>query len=495
MIGAEVGGFRIESMLGAGSMGVIYVARQRSPERRVALKLIAPAYAHDGSFRRRFLREVSAAAAIEHPHILPVYEAGEDDGTLYMAMRLIEGSDLREILARDSTLSPERTVLIGGQVADALDTAHDRGLVHRDVKPGNILVSTGTTGDFASLSDFGLSTWTATTNATLETTGRMVGTANYVAPEQIEGARVDRRADIYSLGCVIFECLTGRPPFDGGPPATILHAHLHRSPPAASSVNPGLPGQVDQVLARALAKDPADRPASCGELVGELRAAFAGRPVTARTEPPVEPAAARRPRWPAVLAAVTLVALALLAGILTGSATRTAQPDGPTSPSEPPKTPAARDVIRDGVQVTASQTAPSSEDGAGNIVTYVPANVIDGDIRTAWRTPGDGVGQTVTLIFDNPVDVSRIGLVPGYAKTDPITGVDRFRQHRIVVEARFLIPGLPPITKTYRPEPVPQFVRIGATTRRVTIEVTETTEPGGLDFTAISEIYVVGSPQ
>ena len=152
-------------------------------------------------------------------------------------------------------------------------------------------------------------------------------------------------------------------------------------------------------------------------------------------------------------------------------------------------------LIREGVQVIASDTAPSSTDAAGNMVTYVPANVIDGDVETAWRTPGAGKDESVTLIFDNPINVVRIGLIPGYAKTDPQTGVDRFLQNRIIETVAYQVPGLPNTTKTFRPLPVPQFVRLDATTSRITVKILETSASGGLDYTAISEIYVYGYSQ
>jgi len=224
-IGTNVAGFAIESVLGRGAMGVVYVARQDSPARRVALKLIAPAFAGDEVFRRRFLREATAAAAIEHPHILPVYAAGDSNGILFMAMRLVDGQDLGEILREANELPLERVARIIRQIGEALDAAHARGLVHRDVKPGNVLVTRqrdAEDADFCYLTDFGISTWTASSAATITQTGQMMGTASYVAPEQIEGGNVDGRADLYSLGCVLYECLTGRPPFSGRQAAAIL---------------------------------------------------------------------------------------------------------------------------------------------------------------------------------------------------------------------------------------------------------------------------------
>jgi serine/threonine protein kinase len=502
IIGTNVAGFAIESVLGRGAMGVVYVARQDSPARRVALKLIAPAFANDDVFRRRFLREATAAAAIEHPHILPVYAAGESNGILFMAMRLVDGQDLGEILRGADELPLDRVVRIIRQIGEALDAAHARGLVHRDVKPGNVLVTRqrdAEDADFCYLTDFGISTWTASSAATITQTGQMMGTASYVAPEQIEGGNVDGRADLYSLGCVLYECLTGRPPFSGRQAAAILYAHLHEEPAPPSSIRPDLPTGVDDVTARALRKAPGERYASCRELTHDLERALTG---TDSPRAKVRLAAAPRPAprtastsgsggrstWAvaAVVATVIIVAVA-------GAAFLALRDRGPAQSAS--SSVAAPPLIREGVQVTASSTAPSSTDAAGNPVTYVPANVIDGNVQTAWRTPGDGHGQWVTLIFDNPIDVVRIGLIPGYAKTDPLTGANRFLQDRIIKAVAYQIPGLPNTPQTFQPVPVPQFVQLRATTSQITVKILATTAAGGLDYTAISEIYVYGYPQ
>ena len=358
IVGTDVAGYAIESVLGRGAMGVVYVARQRSPERRVALKLITPAFAGDQMFRRRFLREATAAAAIEHPHILPVYAAGEADGILFMAMRLVDGQDLHEVLRGSAGLPLERVANIVGQVGEALDAAHARGLVHRDVKPGNVLVirqADTDDADFCYLTDFGVSIWTASSAATTASTDQMVGTANYVAPEQIEGARVDGSTDLYSLGCVLYECLTGRAPFGGRSPAAILYAHLHEQAPAPSSIRPSLPPGVDAVIDRALRKLPEERYASGREMTQELRAAMSGSSLTL-AKIPLATATGRepvsrpwgRPMWVAVAAAATIAVVAGL-GYL---AVRDRGPADGSSPSV-----AAPQLIREGVQVTASNTA------------------------------------------------------------------------------------------------------------------------------------------
>jgi serine/threonine-protein kinase len=492
MVGTDVAGYAIESVLGRGAMGVVYVARQHSPARRVALKLINPAFAGDETFRRRFVREATAAAAIEHPHILPVYAAGESDGILFMAMRLVDGQDLGEILRRSAPLPLDRIVRIVGQVGGALDAAHARGLVHRDVKPGNVLVAQqleAEDADFCYLMDFGVSTWTASSAATIRTTGRMVGTANYVAPEQIEESGVDGRTDQYALGCVLYECLTGRAPFGGRGPAATLYAHLHEQAPGPSSIRTGLPRGLDAVTDRALRKAPAERYASCRELTQDLRATLTGPIAPPGRRPLPEPGGARtfpmrgRTKWLAPAAVAIFVVAAGLAFLgLRGH--------GPAQSPSPSV--AAPRLIREGVQVTASHTAPAATDAAGNPVTYAPTNTIDGNVQTAWRTPGNGHGESVTLIFDNPINVTRIGLIPGYAKTDPQTGANRFVQDRIIKQVVYEVPGLPNTTQTFKPLPVPQFVRLHATTSRITVKIIDTTAPGGLDYTAISEIYVYG---
>jgi serine/threonine protein kinase len=498
LVGTELAGYAIESVLGRGGMGVVYVARQRSPERRVALKLVNASVADDGSFRDRFLREARAAAAIEHPHILPVYDAGDAEGVLFLATRLIDGKDLASILREEGPLAADRAVKVVAQTASALDAAHAGGLIHRDVKPGNILVvrPAADEDEFCYLTDFGVSVWTTTDTATTITaTGRMVGTLNYVAPEQIDGSRSGPASDIYSLGCVLFECLTGHPPFGGRTPAGTLYAHLNERPPTVTSLRPDLPPEIDAVVSHALEKSPANRHVSARDLANEARAALSSTsaaPTLVRTPRPQPDRPARGRRWlaAAVAAVVALAAVITLAVVVTNG--RNGGPSDTGTAGRPPE------LIREGIQVTASSTAPSSTDAAGNVVTYLPGNVVDGDVETAWRAPGDGRGVTLTLLFDNPADVVRIGLIPGYAKSDPASGVNRFDQNRIIRSVRYLLPGEPPIEQVFRPEPVPQFVHVGVTTRRVTIQIEDTTEPGGgptFDFTAISEVYVYGFVQ
>lgn len=492
-IGSIVAGYTIESVLGQGGMGIVYLARQRSPERRVALKLINPAIADDALFRARFLREATAAAAIDHPHVLPVYDAGEADGVLFITMRLVDGKDLRALLREPERLELDRIATIVGQVGEALDAAHARGLVHRDVKPGNILVAAKAEPgdqDFCYLTDFGVSAWMTSSAATMTSSGQMVGSANYAAPEQIEAKAVEPAADLYSLGCVLYECLTGRAPFAGRSPAATLYAQLHEPPVAPSSFRRELPPGVDAVVEHALQKEPSARYASGRGLSADLRAALGGRPTEPFSKPDVPgPRSRARGRWMAA-AVAAIVAIATAAGI--GLAARD-HAGAPPSPSPSPSAPAPiPERILEGVQVTASSVAPPRTDAGGNTVTYLPSNVIDGDVGTAWRTPGNGRGETLTLLFDRPVNIVQVGMIPGYAKIDPVTSANRFLQDRIITNVRWSIPGIPATEQQFRPDPVPQLVRVNAVTTQITVKIVGTTRAGGLDYTAISEIYVYG---
>ncbi len=279
MAGHRIAGYRIEDEIGRGGMAVVYRARDLRLDRTVALKLLAPELARNDVFRRRFEGESQAAAAIDHPHIVPVFEAGEADGILYIAMRYVRGEDLRRLLDRHGPLALEAACRIGSQIASALDAAHAHGLVHRDVKPGNILLAEGIDADHpehAYLTDFGLTKKSLAAGG-LTSTGQFVGTLDYVAPEQISGRPVDARCDVYSFGCVLYEMLAGRPPYRADDDLGLLGAHLSAPPPRLTGLRPDLPAEVDTVLARALAKAPGDRFARCTELVAALRGCGEGR--------------------------------------------------------------------------------------------------------------------------------------------------------------------------------------------------------------------------
>lgn len=267
LIGTELGGYRIEEPLGRGGTSVVYRAEHVRLGRRAALKLLTPAFG-EADFSDRFLRESRLAASLDHPSIVPVYDAGEQDGVLYIAMACVEGRDLRSLLAEEGRLPPGRALRIVGQIASALDAAHARGLVHRDVKPANILVGDG---DRAYLSDFGVVKEVARNGTTR--TGTFVGTSEYCAPEQIEGREVTARTDVYALACVLYECLAGKPPFHRDSEVAVLNAHLHAPPPKLEQAG------VGAAIAKALSKSPLDRYGSCGEFVAAARAAAAERRV------------------------------------------------------------------------------------------------------------------------------------------------------------------------------------------------------------------------
>ncbi len=271
--GDVFGRFRIEAVAGRGGMGVVYRAVEMDLGRPVALKLIASDRAADPAFRERFQRESRLAALIDHPNVVPVHGAGEEDGQLYLVMRYVPGTDLHRLLKQEGPLPPERAAEIVAQVAAALDAAHAAGLVHRDVKPANVLIA----GDHAYLGDFGL-TRLLSSEEQLTETGQWLGTTDFSSPEQLQGERVDARADIYALGCVLHAALLGRPPYARATvPATLL-AHLQDPIPRPSES--GAPTGFDRVMARALAKDPQERYPSAGDLGRAALAAAAGEPVT-----------------------------------------------------------------------------------------------------------------------------------------------------------------------------------------------------------------------
>ena len=267
-LGRVVAGYRIEERIGRGGMGLVYRAEHLNLRRRAAIKIIAPDLAEASGFRERFNREARIAAALQHPNIVTVYDAGEEDGLLYLAMQYIEGSDLSAVLRSQGRLRPYRALDVCRQVAAALDAAHGQGLIHRDVKPANVLIE----GRTAFLTDFGLTKRIEGTRTQLTKAGDVVGTIHYVAPEQIEGGRVDARTDIYSLGCLVYHCLSGELPFARDTDVAVIYAHLSEEPPRLTSVRPELPGGLDAVIAKALEKAPERRFQSCTDLLSAARA-------------------------------------------------------------------------------------------------------------------------------------------------------------------------------------------------------------------------------
>ena len=263
-VGSTLAGFRVERLLGRGAMGAVYLAEDVHLRRKAAIKVIARELADDDRFRRRFLLECQLAASLEHPHIVPIYAAGEEGDVIFLAMKYVEGYDLRELIDASERIGDERALMLLGQVGDALDAAHGLGLVHRDVKPANILIGAGD-AEHAYLSDFGLARH-ASTVASL-TGNAFVGTIAYIAPEQIESGAVDARADVYSLGCVLYECLTGAAPFERDGDLHVVFAHLKEPAPLVTTLRPDLPEAIDSVVQKALAKAADERFSTCNELI------------------------------------------------------------------------------------------------------------------------------------------------------------------------------------------------------------------------------------
>nr|WP_269329215.1 serine/threonine-protein kinase [Kineosporia babensis] len=270
--GDVLAGYEIEGYIARGGMAVVYRARDLSLGRRVALKLIAPELATNDKFRQRFIRESELAASIDHPNVMPIYAAGEAEGVLYIAMRFVDGQDLGRLIAADGRLDPADVLPMFTQVAAALDTAHAHGLIHRDVKPGNILIA-NQPENHVYLTDFGL-TKRSTSLSGFTTAGHFIGTISYVAPEQIAAQEVSHAADVYAMGCVLYEALSGRPPFQRDDDAAMLWAHMSAEPLPLAGYVPGIPAAVDEVIARAMTKDPQQRTQSCRAVIAELREAF-----------------------------------------------------------------------------------------------------------------------------------------------------------------------------------------------------------------------------
>jgi serine/threonine protein kinase len=296
-VGTQLAEYRIEGLIGRGGMGVVYLAEHVHLGKRVALKVLPPEYAADQDFRERFEREARLAASLEHPNIVPVTDAGEFDGELWIAMRFVDGTDLREVLNAHGALNPIRAVSILGRVGSALDAAHASGLIHRDVKPGNILLeppSPTRQVEHVYLTDFGLTKQVdvsqddvagqfaasdihkGVADHGLTKVGYFAGTVDYAAPEQFRGERLDGRVDVYALGCVLYECLAGRPPYVGDDEQQVMAMHMQAPIPKASALHPGIPIGMDAVIKRAMAKDRDRRFPNCKQLMEAARSFLAG---------------------------------------------------------------------------------------------------------------------------------------------------------------------------------------------------------------------------
>src|SRR6266699_2811953 len=275
-VGDEFAGYRVRAVLGRGGMSVVYQAENLRLSSIIALKILAPELASDDAFRARFLEESRIAASLNHPTVIPIYDMGSQDDLLYIAMRYVSGTALRQMIKKRGRLQPETALFLLGQAARALDVAHHRGLVHRDVKPGNLLIERGADDadpDHVYLADFGI-TKHAMSRTGLTSTGQFLGTVDYVAPEQIRGLPVTGLADQYSLGCVLYECLTDRVPFEKDLDAAIIWAHVEETPTRPTVLRPDLPPEIDEVFRRVLSKQPGDRYQSGREFVDAARVAL-----------------------------------------------------------------------------------------------------------------------------------------------------------------------------------------------------------------------------
>ncbi|MGK8524016.1 serine/threonine-protein kinase [Nocardia asteroides] len=318
--GSVFAGYRIERTLGSGGMGTVYLARHPRLPRSVALKVLDPAAGADAEFRARFRREAELAARLDHPNIVEIYDRGSDDERLWMSMRYVAGSDVAQLIQRRAhELPPSRALAILAQAAEGLDAAHRRGLLHRDVKPANLLVAAGDDGhDHVFVTDFGIARSRDDTSG-LTAAGALIATLGYVAPEQIRGEPLDHRCDVYALGATFYQMLTGAMPFARTSPAAVLRAHLAEPPPRPSVADPPLPAALDDVIATAMAKRPVDRYDSCRALAVAAAQAFAPPPAPRRAQPAVaprpEPPVQNAPRMLMIAAVVSVVSLAL-AGVL-----------------------------------------------------------------------------------------------------------------------------------------------------------------------------------
>ena len=339
-IGSYFAGYRVDALIGQGGMGEVYRAENPRLGTFLALKVLSAELAGNDQFRERFVRESRAAASLDHPHVIPIFDADEADGIPYIAMRYVDGSDLRSVMEEKGAIDPGRTLDILGQVAEALDWAHARGLVHRDVKPANILLErTPQRREHAYLSDFGVAKQAL--GRGLTTTGEFVGTIEYVAPEQISGKAIDGRADVYALGCILFECLAGAPAFDRDSTVGLMYAHLEEPPPAISEKRAELPPALDEVIQRALAKSPDDRYPTAGALIAAARAGVEGKEASRSAETVIRP----KP-----VAAATVV-----------RPRSEPAPEAPRVASPPPTTPPRAETVQSPPPQPVAPAAPRAE--------------------------------------------------------------------------------------------------------------------------------------
>jgi serine/threonine protein kinase/DNA-binding beta-propeller fold protein YncE len=517
--GAVLGGCRIEDVVGRGGMGVVHRARQLDLDRVVALKLIAPELIEDAVARERFLREARAAAVVDHANVLPVHGAGIEDGRAYLIMRYVQGHDVRDEVRKHGALEPQRAAELTQAVGRALDAIHRTGYVHRDVKPANVLIDED---GHVYLSDFGLAKH-ALTSGGLTADDRWVGTLDFAAPEQIRGDPVDARTDVYALGCLLFFMLCGRVPFDRDSDAAKLWAHLGDEPPRASEARPGVPPAFDGMVRRALAKDPAERQQSAGEL-GRAATTAAATVSGSDTLPAARTVRRRRWRRPSrwVFAAALLVIAAVPAAlVLTGDDPRGSPEDRRTSTAGP--TPTASDPTV-GATLHGMGRRPRSVAVAGGDVWVIsherarPTRIDGATSRRladaprigagAWSIVADGdrlwvtiprrmeiVGidaRTGRIAATFPTEVTPVGIAPS-PRGLWVTG------RGIDVDARALRPGTPDVLMQYdrdgnllRSVEVPQGVRataIGAGALWVSLwDVAEIEKRSAADGSALGRV-------
>jgi serine/threonine protein kinase len=398
-IGTEFAGYRVQRVIGRGGMSVVYAAEQVGLGRTVAIKLLSSSLATDPSFRERFTRESRLAATLDHPNIIPIFDAGEADGLLYIAMRHVEGVDLGTLIERDGPLPLGQTLFFIDQVAGALDQAHAQGLIHRDVKPANILIARPS--DRVFLTDFGVVKQASSQGLTK--TGYFLGTFEYAAPEQIEGRPVDARTDVYALGCVLYECLSGEPPFKAPTEGTVIHAHLVEPPPKVSAKRPDLPIGINAIIATAMAKAMEDRFPSAGEFARAFRGVALGavmderRPAAAATV--AAPATAYSPTTP--VPGPTPIPAAQT------PSESAPQPPEPARPPRPPREPRTVTLSRGRMLALAAALAAI-------IAGAVTAAVLLTGGGEKKATPGGGATTTgqVTTTAAPPAAVGLPGVVP-----------------------------------------------------------------------------------
>jgi YVTN family beta-propeller protein len=377
-------GYLIEELLGRGGMGEVYRALDVGLDRQVALKVVRSELASDARFRERLVRESRLAASLDHPNVVPIYDAGEQGGRLFIAMRYVRGSDLRTLLRSEGALGAERAIAIAAQIADALDAAHESGLVHRDVKPSNVLLTAEHGREHCYLADFGL---TQSASEQPAGDGQGLGTLDYVAPEQIRGESADGRADQYGLACLLFECLTGGVPYGRRSEVATLFAHLEEDPPAASERAPGLPAAVDDVLARGMAKEPGERFENCGALVAATAEALG-----------VATAPASRGRLAVLLGVVAVALAAAVAALVIADGGKAAPPPPGALLRVDPRTNEVTSTKpvdgRPGNLVTAAGTVWMTDFRGGVLWHYEP---VAGDLE---RITSSGEPRDVTALHN-----------------------------------------------------------------------------------------------